>query len=230
MGPFSSPSFWLALLPLCFFLIRVQSSVISDHFKNRVLDEKVVDNSVNQGFETEDDMMTELNGGALTDFFHSYSYLEEEAVVSKGHVGAETSDLIHVQDFLNLTDHDLPSPRSISPKFKGNEENSPAEDVFPKGADDSEHYHDHSPVHFVSNELKNKTNEATAASSEVLLASSSPESKLVKETSEPAESSQQSESSDLDTSSVFALPSIPSSTSALPPTLESSSDSPPEFS
>ena len=129
MAPFSS--LCLTLIPLCFLLIRVQTSVISDHFKNRVLDEQ--DQSVNQSIEPEDDIMTQLNGGALTDLFHSYSVLEEDdkVDVSKEPKGDETSELIHVQDFLNLTDHDLPSPRAISPKFKGNAENPPVKMMLP---------------------------------------------------------------------------------------------------
>ena len=194
MAPFSS--LCLTLIPLCFFLIRVQTSVISDHFKNRVLDEQ--DQSVNQSIEPEDDIMTQLNGGALTDFFHSYSVLEEDdkVDVSKEPKGDETSELIHVQDFLNLTDHDLPSPRSISPKFKINAENPKVEDDDTKGAEDTDQYqHEHASVDFLSDVLKTKMNKATVASSEVL-ASSPPESNLVKE-SQPAESFPTSESLDL---------------------------------
>jgi len=231
MGPFSS--LWLTLLPMCFFLIRVQTSVISDHFKSKVLDEQVIGQSVNQSLEeSEDDMMTQLNGGALTDFFHSYSVLEEEdkADISKEPEGDEKSGMIHVQDFLNLTDHDLSSPRSISPKFKGYAENPQVEDNVSKVVDDLNQYHGHPSVDFVTDVSKNKMNEATAASSEVL-ASSPPESKLVEESSQPAES----ESSDLVTPPpVLSSPLLPSPMPALPPTLESSSTSdsapPPVFS
>jgi len=226
MGPFSS--IWLTLLLLCFFLMRVQTSVISDHFKNRVLDEQVIGQSVKQSLETEDDMMTQLNGGALTDFFHSYSVLEEDvkADVFKEPEGDETSYLIDVQDFLHLTDHDLPSSRSISPKFKGNAGNPQVDEDVTEGAEDSDQFHEHPSVDFVSDVLKNKM-ETTEASSEVL-ASSPPESKVMEESSQPAESL------DLVTQLVLLSSSPPSSTPTLPPTLESSSTSesapPPVFS
>jgi hypothetical protein len=184
---------------------------------------------VNQSLETEDDMMTQLNGGALTDFFHSYSVLEEDVKtdVFKEPDEDETYDLIHVQDFLNLTDHDLPSSRSISPKFKGNAGNPQVDEDVTEGAVDSDQFHEHPSVDFVSDVLKNKINETTEASSDVQ-ASSPPESKVIKESSQPAESS------DLVTPPVLPLYSPPSSTPTLPPTLEYSSTSdsapPPVFS
>jgi len=233
MAAFSS--LWLTLLPVCFFLIIVQTSVISDHFKSRVLDEQLIGQSVNLSLETEDDMMTQLNGGALADFFHSYSVLEEDdkSDVFKEPKGDETSDLIYVQDFLNLTDHDLPSSRSISPKFKGNAGNPQIEEDVTEGAEDLDQFHEHPSIDFVSDVLKNKMNETTEASSEVL-ASSPPESKVMEESSQPGESSPMSESSVLVTPPVLSPSSPPSSTPTLPPTLEYSSTSdsapPPVFS
>merc|ERR1719318_2513442 len=223
------------LLPMYFFLIiRVQSSVISDHFKSRVLDEQATGQQVNESLETEDDMMTELNGGVLTDFFHSYSVLEEEvkADVSKEPEVNENSDLIHVQDFLNLTDHGLAGPRSISPKFIVNSGNPEVRDDVEMSVENSDHYHEHPHVDFVSDELQSKMNEATEAASNVAAPSPS-DSKLVKESSQPAESSPTSESSDLVAPLVLS-PSSPSSTPASPTILDSSSTSdaapPPAFS
>jgi len=217
-------------------MIRVQSSVISDHFKSRVLDEQATGQQVNESLETEDDMMTELNGGALTDFFHSYSVLEEEvkADVSKEPEVNENSDLIHVQDFLNLTDHDLAGPRSISPKFKVNSGNPEVRDDVKMSVEGSDLYHEHPHVAFVSDVSQSKMNEATEAASNSAAVPSPPDSKLVKESSQPAESSPTSESSDLITPPVVSSPSPPSSTPASSTTLDSSSTSdaapPPAFS
>jgi len=216
-------------------MIRVQSSVISDHFKSRVLDEQATGQQVNESLETEDDMMTELNGGALTDFFHSYSVLEEEvkADVSKEPEVNENSDLIHVQDFLNLTDHDLAGPRSISPKFKVNSGNPEVRDDVKMSVEGSDLYHEHPHVDFVSDVLQSKMNGAKEAASNVA-APSPPDSKLVKESSQPAEYSLTLESSDLITPLVVLSPSSPSSTPASSTTLDSSSTSdaapPPAFS
>merc|ERR1719318_1669189 len=181
-------------------------------------------------------MMTELNGGALTDFFHSYSVLEEEvkADVSKEPEVDENSDLIHVQDFLNLTDHDLAGPRSISPKFKVNSGNPEVRDDVEMSVEGSDHYHEHSHVDFVSDVLQSKMNGAKEAASNMAAAPSPPDSKLVKESSQPAEYSPTSESSDLITPLVVSSPSPPSSTPASSTTLDSSSTSdaapPPAFS
>merc|ERR1712192_24065 len=139
--------------------------------------------------------MQELNGGALTDFFHSYSVLENDDkadVIIKESEADEKSDLIHVDDFLYLTNHDLPSPRSISPKFKGNLQF--VDDVTKVQEEDSSEYHEHPSVDFLSDGLKNKMNEATVSSSTV--PTSSPGSIMVKVSSQPADSSLISESSD----------------------------------
>jgi len=170
MAPFSSQC--LTLLAMCVFLTRVQTSVISDHFKTRVLDEKVSGQSVNQDLETEDDMITELNGGALTDFFHSYSVLEDDSEdVSEGD---EESDLINVQEFLNLTDHGLASPRSISSRFQVNAGNPIVEEYVKMSVEDSDHSHEHHSGDFVSDLELSK-----------VIAPSQADLKLVKESSQP---------------------------------------------
>ena len=100
------------LLILACLIPSGELSVISDLFNKAGEDQ--VDQIVKEGLEPED-FIPEINGGALTDFFHSLSVIEVDEVSEQAKQPVDDNspdDLIHVQDFLTLTDHELPQPRS----------------------------------------------------------------------------------------------------------------------
>eukprot|EP00092_Neocalanus_flemingeri_P083181 GFUD01104363.1.p1 GENE.GFUD01104363.1~~GFUD01104363.1.p1 ORF type:complete len:387 (+),score=103.71 GFUD01104363.1:34-1194(+) len=130
--------YFFILLALVFLFLNVEAANTSYDFKEHEKEEMIKsgDSSDNSsetlenhdlGAQTMDD-----NGGVLTDFFHKPSILGEEKR-DKNHepIGNESLQLIPVEEFLSITAHEYPMPRTeISKEIVTVEENLESKTVI----------------------------------------------------------------------------------------------------
>eukprot|EP00092_Neocalanus_flemingeri_P038242 GFUD01041623.1.p1 GENE.GFUD01041623.1~~GFUD01041623.1.p1 ORF type:complete len:404 (-),score=108.20 GFUD01041623.1:75-1286(-) len=133
--------YFFILLALVFLFLNVEAANTSYDFKEHEKEEinemiKSGDSSDNSsetlenhdlGAQTMDD-----NGGVLTDFFHKPSILGEEKR-DKNHqpVGNKSLQLIPVEEFLSITAHEYPMPRTeLSKEIVTVEENPESKNVI----------------------------------------------------------------------------------------------------
>eukprot|EP00092_Neocalanus_flemingeri_P007150 GFUD01007725.1.p1 GENE.GFUD01007725.1~~GFUD01007725.1.p1 ORF type:complete len:405 (-),score=94.92 GFUD01007725.1:55-1269(-) len=133
--------YFFILLALAFFFVNVEAANSSYDFKehekeetNEIIKSGDSSDSSSETLENQDPGAQTMddNGGVLTDFFHKPSILGEEKR-DKNHqpVRNKSVQLIPVEDFLSITAHEYPMPRTeLSKEIVTVEENIESKNVI----------------------------------------------------------------------------------------------------